>query len=154
MEGAGVDGGKADAGHAVVRSADQLPDLARSDSQGQDRGEGPTPDDDRSLLDDRRAGDHAGVGDYYGPFDAQTIFDDITREDLQIEIFRGDHTVWCNECNEVVMMRDCPHGPDDYLFLSGTKVREMLAAGESLPGEFARPEVAAILMEYYQSEAS
>ncbi len=96
--------------------------------------------------------DHAGVGDFYGPFDAQTIFDEVPAGALQIEIFRGDHTVWCNACNEVVMMRDCPHGPDDYLFLSGTKVREMLAAGESLPGEFARPEVAEILMHYYQSE--
>lgn len=96
--------------------------------------------------------DHAGVGDFYGPFDAQTIFDEISADALQIEIFRGDHTVWCNACNEVVMMRDCPHGPDDYLFLSGTKVREMLAAGESLPGEFARPEVAEILMHHYQAE--
>lgn len=98
--------------------------------------------------------DHAGVGDYYGPFDAQTVFDGIADGDLGIEIFRGDHTVWCNQCKTVVMMRDCPHGPDDYLFLSGTKVREMLAAGEALPEEFARPEVAAILSEYYQKEAS
>ena len=98
--------------------------------------------------------DHAGVGDYYGPFDAQTIFDGIPAGALEIEIFRGDHTVWCNPCNEVVMMRDCPHGPDDYLFLSGTKVREMLAAGEALPPEFSRPEVAQILMDFYQSEAA
>ncbi len=97
--------------------------------------------------------DHAGVGDYYGPFDAQTVFDGVPGDDLQIEIFRGDHTVWCNKCDEVVMMRDCPHGGDDYLFLSGTQVRNMLAAGEALPPEFARPEVAAILMEHYQSEA-
>lgn len=98
--------------------------------------------------------DHAGVGDYYGPFDAQTVFDDIPAGALEIEIFRGDHTVWCNPCNEVVMMRDCPHGPDDYLFLSGTKVREMLAAGEALPPEFSRPEVADILMQFYQAEAA
>ena len=98
--------------------------------------------------------DHAGVGDYYGPFDAQTVFDDVPADDLQIEIFRGDHTVWCNQCSEVVMMRDCPHGPDDYLFLSGTQVRNMLAAGEALPPEFARPEVAAILMEHYQTESA
>ena len=52
------------------------------------------------------------------------------------------------------MMRDCPHGPEDYLFLSGTQVREMLAAGQALPPEFARPEVAQILMEYYQQEAA
>ena len=96
--------------------------------------------------------DHAGVGDYYGAFDAQTIFDGID-DALEIEIFRGDHTVWCNECNEVVMMRDCPHDGDAYLFLSGTQVREQLAAGEALPPEFARPEVAEILAEYYQREA-
>ncbi len=96
--------------------------------------------------------DHAGVGDYYGPFDAQTIFDEIPDDALEIEIFRGDHTVWCNKCNEIVMMRDCQHAPDDYLFLSGTKVREMLAAGEMLPEEFSRPEVAEILMRYYQEE--
>ena len=96
--------------------------------------------------------DHAGVGDYYGPFDAQTIFDEIPENALEIKIFRGDHTVWCNKCGEIVMMRDCPHVPEDYLFLSGTKVREMLAAGEMLPEEFSRPEVAEILMQYYQEE--
>jgi len=96
--------------------------------------------------------DHAGVGDYYGGFDAQSIFDDITKEQLQIEIFRGDHTVWCKKCENIVMMRDCPHGKDDYLMLSGTKVRAMLAAGEALPTEFARPEVAEILMKFYQGQ--
>ena len=96
--------------------------------------------------------DHAGVGDYYGPFDAQTIFDEIPENALDIEIFRGDHTVWCNKCGEIVMMRDCSHSPQDYLFLSGTKVRDMLAAGEMLPEEFSRPEVAEILMRYYQDE--
>ncbi|MFC1989884.1 sulfate adenylyltransferase [Chloroflexota bacterium] len=95
--------------------------------------------------------DHAGVGDYYGPFDAQTIFDQIPKGAMDIDIFRGDHTVWCNKCKEVVMMRDCPHGNEDYLMLSGTKVREMLSKGEPLPAEFARPEVAKILMDYYQS---
>jgi sulfate adenylyltransferase len=97
--------------------------------------------------------DHAGVGDYYGGFDAQTVFDEIPKDALRIEIFRGDHTVWCNKCGKIVMMRDCPHGKEDYVMLSGTKVREMLAAGQELPQEFARPEVAKILMEYYQSEA-
>jgi sulfate adenylyltransferase len=92
------------------------------------------------------------VGDYYGGFDAQTIFDDIPEGALQIKIFKGDHTVWCNKCSKVVMMRDCPHGKDDYVMLSGTKVRVMLAAGEDLPPEFARPEVAKILMDYYKKE--
>ena len=94
--------------------------------------------------------DHAGVGDYYGGFDAQTIFDDIGNDQLQIEIFRGDHTVWCKSCSEVVMMRDCPHEGGDYLFLSGAQVREQLGKGEALPPEFARPEVAEILSAYYQ----
>ena len=95
--------------------------------------------------------DHAGVGDYYGAFDAQTIFDKIPEGALQIEIFRGDHTVWCKKCEKVMMMRDCPHGKEDYLLLSGTRVREILAKGEALPPEFSRPEVAKILSEYYQT---
>ena len=95
--------------------------------------------------------DHAGVGDYYGAFDAQTIFDTIPEGALQIEIFRGDHTVWCNKCEKVMMMRDCPHGKEDYLLLSGTRVREILSNGEELPPEFSRPEVAKILSEYYQT---
>lgn len=98
--------------------------------------------------------DHAGAGAYYGPFDAQAIFDEIPVDALEIEIFRGDFTVWCNKCNEIVMMRDCLHGGDDYFSISGTKQREILAAGEPLPPEIARPEVAEILMAYYQSEAS
>ena len=99
--------------------------------------------------------DHAGVGDYYGAFDAQTIFDGITKDDLQIDIFRGDHTAYSKKLGEVVMMGSVTdHTKDDWVFLSGTKVREMLAAGEDLPTEFARPEVAKILMGYYQSEAA
>ena len=98
--------------------------------------------------------DHAGVGDYYGAFDAQTIFDDITKDDLLIDIFRGDHTAYSKKLGKVVMMGSVDdHTKDDWVFLSGTKVREMLAAGQDLPTEFARPEVAKILMGYYQSEA-
>ena len=99
--------------------------------------------------------DHAGVGDYYGAFDAQTIFDDEVPDDaLEIEIFKADHTAFSKKLERVVMMRDVPdHGPEDFVLLSGTRVREMLAAGDDLPGEFARPEVARILMAYYQSEA-
>ena len=95
--------------------------------------------------------DHAGVGDYYGAFDSQTIFDRLTDGVLQIEIFRGDHTDWCHKCEKVMMMRDCPHGKEDYLLLSGTRVREILAKGKNLPPEFSRPEVAEILSEYYQT---
>lgn len=98
--------------------------------------------------------DHAGVGSYYGPFDAQTIFDTIPQDALEIEIFRGDFTLWSKKLNKIVMQRDHPdHKPEDYIFLSGTKVRDMLAAGQPLPEEFARPEVGEILMKYYQDEA-
>ena len=98
--------------------------------------------------------DHAGVGSYYGPFDAQKIFrDEVPRDALKIEIFEGDHTAWSKKLGKVVMMGSVSdHTKEDFLFLSGTKVREMLFNGEQLPPEFARPEVAKILMEYYQSE--
>ena len=95
--------------------------------------------------------DHAGAGDYYGPFDAQKIFDEIPNDALEIDIFRGNWTMWCNKCNQIIMMGDCPHGPDDYFTISGTKMREMLDAGEQLPPEISRPEVAEILLEYYQN---
>jgi len=97
--------------------------------------------------------DHAGVGDYYGPFDAQTIFDDeVPKGALEIEIYRADHTAWSKKLNRVVMMRDAPdHTKDDFILLSGTKVRAMLSEGTAPPPEFSRPEVAKILMQYYQS---
>jgi sulfate adenylyltransferase len=99
--------------------------------------------------------DHAGVGKYYGPFDAQEIFKQVPKGALEIQIFNADHTAYSKKLNKVVMMRDHPdHKPEDYVFLSGTKVREMLAAGQPLPPEFARPEVGAILMKFYQSEAA
>jgi sulfate adenylyltransferase len=98
--------------------------------------------------------DHAGVGSYYGPFDAQKIFSEIPDNALKIKIFNADHTAWSKKLNKIVMMKDAPdHKPEDYLMLSGTKVRDMLAARMPLPPEFARPEVAAILSEYYYSEA-
>jgi len=97
--------------------------------------------------------DHAGVGDYYGAFDAQTIFDkDVPAGALQIQIYRADNTAFSKKLNRVVMMRDAPdHAPEDFVQLSGTKVREMLGKGMDLPPEFSRPEVAKILMAYYQS---
>ncbi|WP_219932630.1 sulfate adenylyltransferase [Microbulbifer sp. YPW1] len=97
--------------------------------------------------------DHAGVGDYYGAFDAQTIFDEKVPEGaLEIEIFRADHTAYSKKLNRVVMMRDVPdHTKEDFILLSGTKVREMLGNGIAPPPEFSRPEVAQILMDYYQS---
>ena len=98
--------------------------------------------------------DHAGAGGFYGPFDAQKIFDTIPEDALEIGIFRGNFTVWSKKRNEIVMMRDGAHDEDDYFSISGTKLREMLAAGEPPPPEIARPEVAQILMEYYQAEAN
>ena len=96
--------------------------------------------------------DHAGVGDYYEPFGAQDIFDkDVVKNSLKIEIFKADHTAYSKKLNKVVMMRDAKdHTKDDFVLLSGTKVREMLASGQDLPPEFARKEVAEILMAYYQ----
>jgi len=96
--------------------------------------------------------DHAGVGDYYGPFDAQTIFDGISKDDLQIDIYRADHTAYSKKLDKVVMMnRVTDHTKEDFVLLSGTKVREMLGKGIKPPKEFSRPEVAEILINYYQS---
>ncbi len=97
--------------------------------------------------------DHAGVGDYYGGFDAQTIFDEEVPEGaLDIEIYRADHTAYSKKLGKVVMMRDAPdHEKEDFVLLSGTKVREMLGQGIAPPPEFSRPEVAKILSDYYQS---
>jgi sulfate adenylyltransferase len=97
--------------------------------------------------------DHAGVGDYYGAFDAQTIFDEeVPAGALEIEIFKADHTAYSKKLNKVVMMREAPdHTKEDFVLLSGTKVREMLGQGIAPPPEFSRPEVAKILMDYYQT---
>jgi sulfate adenylyltransferase len=99
--------------------------------------------------------DHAGVGDYYGGFDAQTIFDEeVPKGSLELEIYKADNTAWSKKLGKVVMMRDAKdHTKEDWIMLSGTKVREMLGKGEAPPPEFSRPEVAKILMDYYQSEA-
>ena len=97
--------------------------------------------------------DHAGVGDFYGAFDAQEIFDTIPEDALLIKIFKADHTAYSKKLDKVVMMRDVEdHTKDDFVILSGTKVREMLSKGESLPEEFARPEVAKVLMKHYMKE--
>ncbi|MBB1073154.1 sulfate adenylyltransferase [Rhodoferax sp. 4810] len=97
--------------------------------------------------------DHAGVGDYYGAFDAQTIFDEkVPAGALEIEIFKADHTAYSKKLNRVVMMCEAPdHTKEDFVLLSGTRVREMLGNGIAPPPEFSRPEVAKILMDYYQS---
>jgi sulfate adenylyltransferase len=97
--------------------------------------------------------DHAGVGSYYGPFDAQTVFDEkVPKGALEIEIFRADNTAWSKKLGRVVMMREAPgHAPEDFINLSGTRVREMLGQGLAPPPEFSRPEVAKVLMDYYRS---
>ena len=100
--------------------------------------------------------DHAGVGDYYGAFDAQTIFDEKVPQDaLEIEIFNADHTAFSKKLGRVVMMNEAEdHTKDDFILLSGTKVRQMLGEGIAPPPEFSRPEVAQILMDYYQIQNS
>ncbi len=99
--------------------------------------------------------DHAGVGDHYGAFDAQTIFDnEVPAGALDIEIFKADHTAYSKKLGKVMMMCEAEnHTKDDFVLLSGTKVREMLGRGEAPPKEFSRPEVADILISYYRSIA-
>ena len=93
--------------------------------------------------------DHAGVGDFYGPFDAQKIFDEIPKDALETKNMNIDWTFWCNKCGGMASQRTCPHTKDDRILLSGTKVRSMLSEGVDLPVEFSRPEVAKVLQKYY-----
>ncbi|MBF0159685.1 MAG: sulfate adenylyltransferase [Magnetococcales bacterium] len=93
--------------------------------------------------------DHAGVGDYYGPFDAQYIFDQVSETDLRTRPLKIDWTFYCYKCAGMASMKTCPHDKEDRLLLSGTKLRKMLSEGEQPPAEFSRPEVVRILQEYY-----
>ena len=93
--------------------------------------------------------DHAGVGNYYGPFDAHHIFDKIPKGSLETQALKIDWTFWCYKCGGMASARTCPHGEADRLLVSGTKLRKWLSEGADVPPEFSRPEVLAILRTYY-----
>ena len=94
--------------------------------------------------------DHAGVGSYYGPFDAQTIFDDLWPGAMLCKPLKIDVTFYCHKCDGMSTGKTCPHGEEHHLSISGTKQREMLSKGEPIPPQFSRPEVVRILQQYYQ----
>jgi len=96
--------------------------------------------------------DHAGVGDYYGPFDAQHIFDKLWDGALETLPLKIDITFYCNKCMGMATAKTCPHDKEHHVSISGTKQREMLAAGEDIPPEFSRPEVVAVLQDFYRNQ--
>lgn len=95
--------------------------------------------------------DHAGVGNYYGPFEAQEIFDELWEGALLCQPLKIDWTFWCFKCGGMASMKTCPHSKEDRLLLSGTMLRKALSEGGEVPVEFSRPEVLAILREYYSA---
>ncbi len=97
--------------------------------------------------------DHAGVGDYYGPFDAHHIFDELPAGALETQPLKIDWTFFCYKCGGMASMKTCPHEAGDRLLLSGSKLRKMLSEGDDVPAEFSRPEVLAILRKYYEGLA-
>ena len=98
--------------------------------------------------------DHAGVGDYYGPYDAQNIFDELRENDLYIRPLKLETTFYCWKCNSMASYKTCPHNDESHLLISGTKLREMLSRGERPSEQFSRPEVVDILIRYYQEGKS
>jgi sulfate adenylyltransferase len=95
--------------------------------------------------------DHAGVGNYYGPFDAQKIFDELDEDDLHIKPLKIDWTFYCYKCEGMASLKTCPHTPADRCLISGTALRGILSEGKLPPPEFSRPEVLEILVEYYKN---
>ena len=99
--------------------------------------------------------DHAGVGGYYGTYDAHTIFREFEALEIGITPLFFDHAFFCHACQNMASQKTCPHDREHHVFLSGTRLREMLSRGEELPAEFTRPEIAEILRRHYQgAEAS
>ncbi|MBU1210113.1 MAG: sulfate adenylyltransferase [Alphaproteobacteria bacterium] len=96
--------------------------------------------------------DHAGVGDYYGPFDAQEIFDQLWDGALVTKALKIGITFYCTKCYGMATAKTCPHGKENQVSISGTKQREMLANGDPIPPEFSRPEVVAILQRFYAGQ--
>jgi len=98
--------------------------------------------------------DHAGVGDYYGPHDAQHAFDELWEGALATRALKVDNTFFCRRCDGMATGRTCPHGREHHVTISGTRQREMLSSGEPIPSQFSRPEVVAILEEFYAGRST
>ena len=98
--------------------------------------------------------DHAGVGDYYGPHDAQHIFDELWEGALITRPLKVDNTFYCTRCDGMATAKTCPHDKSNHVSISGTKQREMLSTGKPIPPEFSRPEVVAILEEFYAGQSA